>query len=152
MSLTFDSNGYLFPYDSVSITNQQLEEYFIFNEHRLNIYFSFKQLIHALKDLGLTEFEIWIDGSFATLKTRPNDIDIICFINYQWYDIHVKTLSSFRNTFLHVDVYFVKMYPPEHTKHNLSKFDELDWHHFLTKDRKRKPKGLLKMQIIKEDE
>jgi hypothetical protein len=47
------------------------------------------------------------------------------------------------------DAYFVKMYAAEHPKHNFSKFDELDWYHFLTKDRKRRPKGIVKIQLLK---
>ena len=29
--------------------------------------------------------EIWIDGSFVTNKTNPNDIDIVAFLEYQDY-------------------------------------------------------------------
>lgn len=36
--------------------------------------------IGHLQSLGLTSFEIWIDGSFTTAKPDPRDIDIVCFI------------------------------------------------------------------------
>lgn len=150
MPIQFDANGHLFPYDILGITMQELEENFIFNEHRLSLYLSLKQFIRAIKDLGINHFEMWIDGSFITLKTRPNDIDVICFIDNQRYDQHLNTLSSLRRTFLPIDAYFVKMYAVEHPKHNFSKFDELDWYHFLTKDRKRRPKGLVKIQFVEE--
>lgn len=44
-----------------------------------------------------------------------------------------------------VEEYFMQMYPAAHPKHLFSKFDELDWLHFLTKDHKRSPKGILKL-------
>lgn len=33
-----------------------------------------------LQNLGLTSFEMWIDGSFTTVKPNPTDIDVVCFI------------------------------------------------------------------------
>ena len=33
-----------------------------------------------LRSLGLKSYEIWIDGSFATRKPNPNDVDMVCFI------------------------------------------------------------------------
>ena len=33
-----------------------------------------------LRSLGLNSYEIWIDGSFATRKPNPNDVDMVCFI------------------------------------------------------------------------
>jgi hypothetical protein len=98
MPLQFDANGHLFPYNTIDITVEEVEEYFVFNEHRLGLYLSLKQFIRAVKKLG--------------------------------------------------DAYFVKMYVAEHPKHNFSKFDELDWYHFLTKDRKRRPKGIVKIQLL----
>lgn len=37
-----------------------------------------KKYVEALKQVGAT-FEIWIDGSFATEKPDPNDIDMVIF-------------------------------------------------------------------------
>lgn len=36
--------------------------------------------IAYLQNLGLTSFEMWIDGSFTTVKPNPTDIDVVCFI------------------------------------------------------------------------
>ncbi len=148
MPLQFDANGHLLPYDTISITMEEMEEYFVFNEHRLGLYLSLKQFIRAVKEVGIDRFEMWIDGSFATLKTRPNDLDVICFIDSHLYEQHLSALTLLRHTFSLIDAYFVKMYAVEHPKHNFSKFDELDWYHFLTKDRKRRPKGIVKIQLL----
>lgn len=36
--------------------------------------------IGHLQNLGLTSFEMWIDGSFTTAKPNPIDVDVVCFI------------------------------------------------------------------------
>jgi hypothetical protein len=38
----------------------------------------FKKYVEALKAVGI-KFEVWIDGSFATEKSDPNDIDMVIF-------------------------------------------------------------------------
>ena len=40
----------------------------------------FNVLLERFKETGL-EAEVWIDGSFATTKPEPNDIDVIFFID-----------------------------------------------------------------------
>lgn len=78
---------------------EEMEEYFVFNEHRLGLYLSLKQFIRAVKEVGIVYFDLWIDGSFVTLKTRPNDIDVVCFIDSQWYDQYLPALTLLRRTF-----------------------------------------------------
>ncbi|MFH1818552.1 MAG: hypothetical protein ABIK08_02315 [Pseudomonadota bacterium] len=36
--------------------------------------------IGYMQNLGLTSFEMWIDGSFTTVKPNPTDVDVVCFI------------------------------------------------------------------------
>lgn len=37
--------------------------------------------IGYLESLGLSSYEIWIDGSFSTYDPNPVDIDVVCFIS-----------------------------------------------------------------------
>lgn len=148
MSLQFDSNGHLLPHDTVEVTMEEVERSLVFNEHRLNLYFSLKQFLNEVKELGIVKFELWIDGSFATLKNRPNDIDVICFIDSDWYEHHFLSLSELRKKFLTIDAYFVKMYAINHPQYHFSQLDVLDWYHFLIRDRKRRAKGIVKIQVV----
>lgn len=43
-----------------------------------------------LQKLGLASFEIWVDGSFTTVKPDPTDVDVVCFIHRE----QLETLSS----------------------------------------------------------
>lgn len=64
------------------ITEQDLENHFLSafstSNTRAKLIKGFKQYLAALKSIGV-KFEIWIDGSFATEKENPNDIDLVVF-------------------------------------------------------------------------
>jgi hypothetical protein len=47
---------------------------------RINILRKFKHWVKKVKQLNV-RCEIWVDGSFATEKIDPQDIDIVLFIN-----------------------------------------------------------------------
>ena len=51
--------------------------------------------IAYLQNLGLTTFEMWIDGSFTTAKPNPTDVDVVCFISRsQLGTISAKSLDE----------------------------------------------------------
>ncbi len=68
----------------LDIANEQLEIVFLGpfeNKTRREYLLSrFSALIDRFKETGLVA-ELWIDGSFATLKPEPGDIDIIFFVD-----------------------------------------------------------------------
>jgi len=68
----------------LDITNDQLERTFLDpfdnKDRREYLLTRFSALIDRFKETGLTA-EIWIDGSFATLKPDPGDIDVIFFVD-----------------------------------------------------------------------
>lgn len=145
--LNFDSMGYLFPYEIIPSDFNTVFETFNFNTVRTNIFAEFTNLIEELKEIGLLEYEIWIDGSFASLKTNPGDMDLMFFIEHNLYNELEVVLRELRNRFQLLDVYFIKSYPEEHPKFFLTNFDKLDWLHFFTKDRYKNKKGILKINI-----
>jgi hypothetical protein len=55
-------------------------EPFVIKDRREYLINRFKVLIERFKETGLNA-EVWIDGSFATTKPEPNDIDVIFFID-----------------------------------------------------------------------
>jgi len=68
----------------LDITNEQLEETFLEpfdNKTRREYLLSrFNALVDRFKETGLSA-EVWIDGSFSTLKPEPGDIDVIFFVD-----------------------------------------------------------------------
>lgn len=64
------------------ITLDRMEEIFVQpfqdNERRQYLTERFKAFLDKFSELGLPA-EIWIDGSYSTLKPEPGDIDIVFF-------------------------------------------------------------------------
>lgn len=64
------------------ITEHELENHFLSafssSTTRARLIAGFKQYLAALKSVGV-KLEIWIDGSFATDKENPSDIDLVVF-------------------------------------------------------------------------
>ena len=56
---------------------------------RISLIAGLRAYFGALRQLELT-FEIWIDGSFTTTKTDPNDIDLVVFAE----DAEVEALAQ----------------------------------------------------------
>lgn len=74
----------LFPAGFKDIEIKDLEETFVKPfpnpDRRAYLLERFAALIEKFKETGISS-EVWIDGSFATDKPEPGDIDMIFFIN-----------------------------------------------------------------------
>lgn len=77
-----NSHSPLFEAGFHEIEQDNLEDIFVspFNGSatRPELISRFKSYIRELKEIGI-KFEVWVDGSFSTEKTDPNDIDIAVF-------------------------------------------------------------------------
>ena len=74
----------LFPAGFHNIIESNLLEIFVepfdIQERRQYLIKRFKALLDRFREAGINA-EVWIDGSFATEKPEPGDIDAIFFIN-----------------------------------------------------------------------
>nr|WP_147300368.1 hypothetical protein [Dyadobacter luteus] len=100
-----------------------------------------------LKQITTDDVVFWIDGSFVTQKTKPNDIDVVVFVNFQYFKSKQNQLSALKESQEFVDLYYVKVFPEDHPNFHLTKLDKLDWLHFFTTDRKNKRKGFIELTI-----
>ena len=91
----FNENGVL-PPGFCEYKLEEVEEYFVKDfkdsQTREMIFDGFKKWLKELYKVAVPE-EMWVDGSFATSKINPNDIDVVVFLNY-------KNFSSELNGFL----------------------------------------------------
>jgi hypothetical protein len=147
LDLNFDHNGYLIPYDVIDIDWSSLEELFVFSHKRAEILLEFRKFVHEISLFQIKKTAIWIDGSFATMKTSPVDMDLVCFINHQHYDKRQAELKTLRKQFSLLDIYFVREFPIDHPNYFLTNFDKLDWLRFFTRDRHNRKKGILNLVI-----
>jgi len=146
-TLSFDRIGHLMPYEIVEMDVETFEYYFVFNPKRVSIYNNFKDFLAQLAFLNQSIVEVWVDGSFATLKIHPNDMDLVLFIKAEDYEQHEHFLSEQRKVSAALDVYFVKRYEKDHPKYFLTNFDKLDWEYFFGRNRQNFKKGIIKLLV-----
>jgi len=80
----FDNNGMLpagMHRYALDIFEQDFIGAFPSSQTRKELFYLLGELLVEVQIL-LVPYEIWIDGSFATKKVNPNDIDIVMFLNY----------------------------------------------------------------------
>ena len=145
--ITFDRNGYLTPPTMIEADYKTLVEHFVTTEIRWEIFEDYKQFIDALKEAGLKNFYQWINGSFTTKFPRPNDIDVVTFIDHRNYDLFERQLREIKKTQSKVDSYFVRDYPESHANHFVTNFDKMEWLHLFSTDRMRRKKGFIQIDF-----
>ena len=156
--LNFDEYGFLTPNKVIQSTYEELVDEFVNNipsENRKDIFNKYVNYSKELKKLcNDMEIKQWINGSFTTKKSNPNDIDFISFIEFSIFEQNVTAFSKFSypNSMINfgVDAYLVIVYPIEDVLYFNTKSDTLHWlHQFCqTATNKRgikKPKGFLEI-------
>ena len=159
-SIEFDRNGCLIPYDIIEMPLQFVKHCFVDSmkekEHRAEIFNNFIEYNKILSSIIKTDYVQWINGSFVTKKIKPNDIDLVTFIDYaivKQYKTELEQMVfpfSFKS--FNVDAYIVRIFNEVHEKYAHSLSDTLYWmHHFSkTKPDKRNrqfSKGFIKINF-----
>lgn len=145
--ITFDERGYLKPYEVVLLDWDTFVECFIFNDNRAKLFDAFLLFIKQLEGLEPDSFFLWINGSFISKKEKPEDLDIVVFLKYQFYEALEKDLRALKHISTHLDCYFVKVYPQDHPSRFLTEFDQIEWLHLFSTDRKKNPKGFVQLNF-----
>ena len=125
--MEFDENGYLKPYKITEIDIITFEKAFVWNDDRKKLFDEYLNYIIFLKEFDLGSFCQWIDGSFVSKKVKPNDIDIVTFIDYEKYDFYFKEITKLQKQFKGLDTYFVKAFPENHPSEFIYKLDRTEW-------------------------
>ncbi len=154
----FDKKGHIVPYEITEITLEEFESFFVEGlddrVHRRWLFEGYLRYLEALKAMVSQPFLQWMDGSFATKKQKPGDIDVVNFIDYQVVEQKEQSLRLLSRTpafeMFQVDANIVKVYPEGHPKAVLTKSDRLYWEHqfgYTPKNRggKRFQKGFIKI-------
>ncbi len=83
MNLEFNEIGNLKPY-KYELTFNEAKTFFVDgfqeSETRQRNWNGFCSFLDSLINLGLTDAEVWVDGSFVTNKLNPNDIDCVIYV------------------------------------------------------------------------
>ena len=133
--MSFDENGNLEPYEIIEISLERFERIFVnefgYTQTRQKIFDNYLRYTETLQKLIKAPFYQWIDGSFATWKTNPNDIDLVSFVPFEQYEKNKPKLEilrewRFNKDFL-IDGYILCDYPASHKEHFLFELDKKDW-------------------------
>lgn len=125
--LQFDDNGLLVPDAPMLINLTTFENFFVFNEHRQQIFDEYLDFLNTLKGLALGSFYQWLNGSFVTLSPKPKDLDVVTFVDFGNLPKHENVLERKLIKTGRLDCYFVISYPEDHPSHSLFQSDSAEW-------------------------
>jgi hypothetical protein len=114
--LQFDATGFLIPAEPIVSNLIDFKSNFVFNERRERLFSKYLDFSEDLKKMGISSYFQWIDGSFATLKPFPNDMDIVNFVDFNSHKMKLSQLYELGNRFKSqgIDAYFEPFYPKNH--------------------------------------
>jgi hypothetical protein len=145
----------LFEYGFKEIALWQIDSIFLEpfgeNEQRKRLINRFNAYLNEFSYLGINA-ELWIDGSFSTIKPEPEDIDVVFLLDdNEVNNLKNRKLKLFEDLFLDremvkarysVDVYFI------------DRNDEIEKQKWITTygfdSRKINSKGIYKIQLSKD--
>ena len=124
------------------------------SKSRPAIHLEFNKFIADFSERLTTSFTTWIGGSFTTLKSDPNDIDVLLLVDGVVFHQHSTTIRKLftndRFRFPLVDFYFLPVPETPDRASPLFRADLLYWEHqfgFTRKGRnnRRHPRGYVEI-------
>lgn len=157
LKITFDENGYLYPYEPIEVDLDILKTNFVDafpnSESRQWLFNNYLKFLYQFQDEVFTYFEQWIDGSFITQKENPKDIDLVTFLDFEVWETrgeeHLEKFWKFSLEDQCLDSYLVKSYPPNHRNYKVFRSEQNRWNDLFGKDRESRTKGFLKLVFKK---
>ena len=154
----YDRFGNITPYKLLPIQHDELKEEFVIpyknSTTRLEIINGHSNYIIDFYNTLKKDFIQWLDGSFTTTKTNPNDIDLINYIHFsEELNKEFESLKDFLTPFgdpkskYKVDGYLEVLYPQNDPRYALTLNRYHYWIETFGKDRQNNPKAILQLEI-----
>ncbi|MFN0213346.1 MAG: DUF6932 family protein [Saprospiraceae bacterium] len=163
MKIHFDIRGHLQPEGLIEISFSAFEEMFVArfeeSDSRKSIFNNYLRYTNDLRDTIGVGFIQWIDGSFATNKKNPRDIDFVTFIDCDVYEKHVQDIDNrfskraVGNFYENLDAYTICEYPKGHEFYAIFLADLAYWNEWFSSTRlnrlkKRFSKGFIQLKTV----
>ncbi len=159
VELTFDIRGHLYPTEKIKMTLEDFKKTFVdsfdLDSTRHWLFERYSLYVEDFKHLITMGFTQWIDGSFVTNKTNPEDIDFVTLLDFEIFELKNDAIQKqFENQAsidrYGLDAYLVKVYPRNHRFFNRTHSDLLYWEHWFGKSKpnragKRFSKGYIEL-------
>jgi hypothetical protein len=149
MDIQFDENGYIKPYNTIDFDLETFEQIFVYNSHRRKLFETYMKFKELLDEMPIGNYSQWIDGSFVTRFAYPRDIDLVCFVNFDFHRKFEQQLIALKKSFKQqgLDIYFETAYPKSHNRHFLTIFQENKWREIYGFDRRDRRKGFIQIKF-----
>jgi hypothetical protein len=157
--LTFNHSGLLVPDNKINSTIPELENEFVLkipSIKRKEIFEAYVKYNDDFKKVcKLEQLHQWINGSYATKKKNPGDIDLVTFLDHNLVHELGSKLDNFKypnsEIIYGVDAYIIEVYPKNHINNFRYVSDKAYWLDRFTKTRRirgnRLSKGFLEIKI-----
>jgi hypothetical protein len=144
--LTFNHSGLLVPNSIIKSSLAELKQEFVTNiptAERKKHFDAYIAYSDALKTLcNVSELVQWINGSFVTQKSKPGDIDLVTFIDFNIITSLGNTIQPFifpnSEADFQVDAYIVEIHPFGSNKYSWYQSDRSYWIDHFDKTRRDK--------------
>jgi hypothetical protein len=147
--MLFDNNGHLTPYTVIPTTLDDFKTHFVFNEHRERIFQRYLELLNILQNAPCGHFYQLLDGSFTTKKPFPNDLDLVNFVDWQFYRKFESRIRAWEQEFRwkYIDSYTNPVYPETDFKQYITIYGKNEKLELYGSDRLGKPKGIIQLNF-----
>lgn len=154
MTLTFTESGLLTPATGIETSLEVIEQQFVTafpdSASRKRLFENFQNYLTGFQNEIFPWFEMWVDGSFVTMKENPKDIDVVTFLDWEVYERRERKLERFLGYYLEaegIDAYIVKVFPESHPEFGDYQDDMAYWNHIFVNNRGSAQKGFLKLKF-----
>lgn len=162
MAFKFDEKGFLQPAQPIEATREVCEQFFVHgmkdSETRQRLWSKFVAFIERFQQELTSEFKVWLDGSFITMKLNPKDIDAVFLLDYLICERKKSVLDNWWFTAENklgngLDLYYSVEYPESHKRHFLTHLNHLYWLDVYSHTRRdsfgqQHPKGFVELKFI----
>ncbi|MBX2930069.1 MAG: hypothetical protein KF852_19715 [Saprospiraceae bacterium] len=161
MEPQFDRRGHLTPARNIPMGLADFRRLFVeefMDETRSRLFSGFMAFVEGIfTSLPVESVFIWIDGSFATRKENPKDIDLVYFLDAALVEQNEAVLLSkfsqneSKNVY-GVDAYLVRVFASDHPLYFYTASDKAYWTELFTKCRRNRKgichqKGFVELQL-----
>jgi hypothetical protein len=166
--MNFSSLGFLTPVGPQEAEWSDLTfffsgEPFSDSESRLLLQSNLEAFLGKFKTIYPSQFLLWVDGSFISLKPNPKDLDLVLELDWfpslsfniakdqqEWRYLMAFSKDQKSQAFveLKIDAYMIINYPEGHNRRKIYALEKAYWENFFSNDdRVKAKKGFLKIQF-----